>query len=156
MANADLRLNGKSPLVDPGPRTVITWGAAKAESIRIDDDPTAINSNPFFCSGWAGVWVDVFIDSTGAPTNLRLIARGAGAIGGDPNEWFDFLEGFWASLYWEDADTASGVRQRFNLPLGAWRALQFRLVGIGTGAQAYFDVAIHVTPYKPAVGIAHS
>lgn len=149
MTEADLRRHGKSPLVDIGGRSSITWDGAG--SIVLDDDPVSANSDPFWLTGWSALWVDIFIKSSGSPTNVRILAQGNG-----DQHWWDFEEGFWASLMWEDVDTSAGVRKRFLLPCGGWNAVRFRAIGTGTGAQDTFTVAITVTPVKPGIPVAHA
>ena len=52
------------------------------------------------------------VDSTGAPTDMRVRVQFSKDEG---LTWGDFEEGLWASLYWEDADTATRIRKMFLL-----------------------------------------
>lgn len=116
------------------------------------DTTTIRNSAVFDVEDWAGMWVDVYVDSTLTPTNLRLIAQ----FGDGTGNWQDFLEGFWSTVYWEDQDTAGGIYESLNLPCGGRRNVRFRLVSTGSDALNYFDVTVKVRPYRPAMSMAHA
>lgn len=138
----------------PAGANVEPHGWMEVANGRVDDDPTAFNGTTFSIDQeWAGLWVDIFVDSTGTSTHtVRVLPQFADEDG----NWYDFEEGLWASLMWEDVDTASGVYKTFNLPCGGRRLVRFRVIGANTTAVNYFDVIIKVRPYKPAVGIAHA
>ena len=123
------------------------------DDVRIDDAPTFYNSAMQSTPGYAGAWVLIDIDSTLAPTNLRVLAQWTDDGG---TTWWDFEEGLWASLYWEDTDTAAGVNKAFNLPLGGIDDWRIRVVGTGTDATNYFDVTVIYRCYADAVGMAHA
>lgn len=122
-------------------------------AIRLDDDPTSYNSADQDSTGYAGAWILVFIDSTLAPTDVRLIAQFSHDAG---TTWWDFVEGFWASLYWEDTATAGGVYSAFNLPLGGIDTWRIRAVATGTDAGNFFDVTVRARLYRGSVGMAHA
>jgi len=123
------------------------------DDVRIDDAPTFYNSAMQSTPGYAGAWILIDIDSTLAPTNLRVLAQWTNDGG---TTWWDFEEGLWASLYWEDTDTAAGVNKAFNLPLGGIDDWRIRVVGTGTDAGNYFDVTVIRRCYTAAVGMAHA
>ena len=123
------------------------------DNVRLDDDPTSYNSDAQDSDNYAGAWVLVDIDSAGQPTNVRLIAQFSHDGG---TTWWDFVEGLWASLYWEDTATADGIKQAFNLPLGGIDTWRIRAVGTGTAANDYFDVTVLARHYRGAFGIAHA
>jgi hypothetical protein len=122
------------------------------DAVQIDDAPTSYNSAMQSTPGMAGALVLIAIDSTLAPTNLRVLAQYTDDGG---TTYWDFEEGLWASLYWEDTDTTSGVHKAFNLPLyyPDWR---IRIVGTGTDATNYFTVTVKYCCYSDAVGVAHA
>ena len=123
------------------------------DAIQIDDAPTFYNSAMQSTPGMAGAWVLIAIDSTLAPTNLRILAQWTDDGG---TTWWDFEEGLWASLYWEDLDTAAGINKAFNLPLGGIDDWRIRAVGTGTDATNYFTVTVMYRCYSDAVGMAHA
>ena len=146
--NVDMRRDGREFPINPG--DLFT----PIDNERLDSG-VAFNSPAFHCSGWAGAWVHISIDSTGAPTNVRILPQFRVAPG-DPSDWADFEEGLWASLYWEDTDTASGILKTFNLPFGGNEAIRFRAIATGADQNNYFDVTVRIRPYYPAVGMAHA
>lgn len=119
--------------------------------VRLDDAPTAQNSDSVDCRGWSGLWVSLFIDSTLAPTRVRFIAQTL--IEGD---WHDFEEGFWAALYYEDQDTADGVYKVFKLPVGGLDVVRIRAVATGTDATNYFDIVVKVRAFRGSTSDAHA
>lgn len=124
------------------------------DNIRIDDDPTSYSSAPMATTGLAGVWVLVDIDSTGTSTHvLRILAQWSDDGG---TTWWDFEEGLWASLCWEDLDTASGINKAYLLPCGGIDLIRIRAVGTGTTAANYFDVTVKARGFYPAVPVAHA
>jgi len=103
-------------------------------------------------SSITGAWVNIFIDSTGAPTNMRVLVQ----FSPDGVTWWDFEEGLWASLYWEDTDTASGIRKAFLLPCGGQDKMRFVVTGTGTTGAAYFDFKVSFRPFRGVYGMAHA
>ena len=122
-------------------------------AVRIDDAPTAFNSSIVTVTGWSGLLVLLFIDSTLAPTNIRFIAQHSDDGGAT---WWDFEEGLWASLMWEDTDTASGVRKSFLLPCAGHDTVRIRAVGTGTDAGNYFDITVKVKAFRGSFATAHA
>lgn len=121
--------------------------------VVLDDDPTSANSSSHDISEHSALWVHIFIDSTGQPTNVRILAQFSDDNGVN---WHDFEEGLWASLYWEDTDTASGIRKAFLLPCGGQNLVRFRAIGTGTGANDTFAVRIRVRAFRGNFGVAHA
>ena len=132
--------------------TEAAW-ATLINAIRLDDDPTSYSSAAQDSDGYAGAWVLIDIDSTLAPTDIRILAQWSHDGG---TTWWDFVEGLWASLYWEDTATAAGILQAFNLPLGGIDTWRIRAIGTGTDANNYFDVTVLARCYRGSVGIAHA
>ena len=123
------------------------------DNVRLDDDPTSYNSDAQDSDGYSGTWVLVDIDSFGQPTDIRLIAQFSHDGG---TTWWDFVEGLWASLYWEDTATADGINQAFNLPLGGIDTWRIRAVATGTDANNYFDVTVLARSFRGNAGMAHA
>lgn len=120
---------------------------------RIDDDPTAANSPQFDVTGYNAVWILIDIDSTLAPTHLRVLAQFSDDAG---TTWWDFEEGLWASLGWEDTDTASGINKAFLLPCGGIDLMRIRIIGTGTDGTNFFDVTILARSFRGNFAAAHA
>ena len=122
----------------------------------INDELTAartqITSARIAIDSASGSWVNIFIDSTGAPTNVRILAQ----FSHDGLAWWDFEEGLWASLYWEDTDTAAGIHKTYLLPCGGQDWVRLRAIGTGTAAGATFAVQVWFRAFRGAYGVAHA
>ena len=144
-------------LVDPLPideiiRTEAAW-TTLIDAVRIDNDPTSYNSGAMDVTEYSAVWVLIDIDSTLAPTTLRVLAQYSDDAG---TTWWDFEEGLWASLYWEDTATAAGINKAFLLPCGGIDDIRIRVVGTGTDATNYFDVTVKARAFRGNFGVAHA
>lgn len=130
--------------------TFNTW------ELAINDELTAartqITTARYAINSATGAWVNVFIDSTGAPTNVRLLVQ----FSHDGLEWWDFEEGLWASLYWEDTDTAAGIRKTYLLPCGGQDWVRFLVTGTGLAAGATFAVRVWFRAFRGSYGVAHA
>jgi len=126
----------------------------KAIDVLLDGTPTSRNSAAYDVTACTGAAVHIFIDSTGAPTDVRVLAQ----FTDDAAQvlWHDFEEGLWASLFWEDTDTASGIRKTYTLPISGEDTLRFRVIGTGTGAQATFAVVVKFRAFRGAYAVAHA
>jgi hypothetical protein len=115
--------------------------------------PTTTISPALDITSATGAWVCIFVDSTGAPTTVRILAQFShdGGV-----TWWDFEEGLWASLYWEDVDTASGIHKTYLLPCGGQDLVRFQAIGAGTTAGATFAVQVWVRAFRGAYGVAHA
>ncbi len=126
----------------------------EALDVTLDAAPTNANSDAYDVSGCTGAAVHIFIDSTGQPTDVRILAQ----FTHDPARvlWEDFEEGLWASLFWEDSDTASGIRKAYTLPISGESTLRFRTIGTGTAAGATFRVVVVFRAFRGAYAVAHA
>ena len=115
-----------------------TW-TTLIDAIRIDNAPTDYNSAGMDVSDYGAVWVLCDVDSTLAPTHLRVIAQYSHDAG---TTWWDYEEGLWASLGWEDTDTAAGINKAYMLACGGIDLIRIRIVGTGTDAGNFFDVTV--------------
>lgn len=122
-------------------------------AIRIDDDPTAYNSAALDVSEWSAAWILIDIDSTLAPTLLRVLAQYSHDGG---TTWWDYEEGLWASLCWEDTDTASGINKAYLLPCGGIDDMRIRIIGTGTDAGNFFDVTVIARPFRGSFATGHA
>ena len=148
---ADVGAANPLPVDDP----VVTEAAwtLLIDAVRIDDAPTFYNSAALDVSGYSAVWVLIDIDSTLAPTHLRVMAQFSEDGGGT---WWDFEEGLWASLGWEDTDTAAGINKVFMLPCGGVDDIRIRVVGTGTDATNFFDVTCYARQFRGNFAAAHA
>jgi len=110
------------------------------------------NSSAYDITSTTGAWVCIYIDSAGAPTNVRVLAQ----FSHNGTTWWDFEEGLWASMFWEDADTAAGIHKTYLLPCGGQDLLRFGTVATGTGQGAEFAVRVLFRPFRGAYGMAHA
>lgn len=152
----DMRIHGRNLPVDLDELSPVPFSDGDSTGlVRIDNSPTIAVSNAIWVTGWAACWVDCFVKSTLTPTNLRLVAEYVGDQG-DGADWYQVLEGFWSTVFWEDADTASGIRESLKLPLGGRQAIRFRLVGTGTDATNFFEVRLKLRFLRPDVASPHA
>lgn len=149
----DVAVSAANPV--PGDVQVVTPEAwtTLLNAVRLDDDPTSYNSAAYDVDGQSAAWVLVDIDSTLAPTAVRIIAQFSDDGG---TTWWDFVEGLWASLYWEDTDTAAGIKQAFLLPCGGIDDVRIRAVATGTDATNFFDVTVKIRRFRGNFGVAHA
>ena len=132
--------------------TAPVW-ATLISNIRIDDDPTSFNSTVLEVTGYNAVWVLIDIDSALAPTHLRVLAQFSDDGG---TTWWDFEEGLWASLGWEDTDTVVGINKAFMLPCGGIELIRFRIIGTGTDATNFFAVTLIARAFRGNFAAAHA
>ena len=134
------------------PTVAAAW-TTLINAVRLDDDPTYYYSAALDVEDYDAVWVLIFIDSTLAPTNVRILAQFSDDAG---TTWWDFEEGFWAALYWEDVDTASGVKKALLLPCTGIDTLRIGAIATGTDATNYFDVTVKCRQVRGNVVVAHA
>jgi len=144
---ADLGLDGDTLVITEASYTTLI------NAIRLDDAPTYYYSAAMDVTGWGAVWVFIFIDSTLAPTNVRILAQFSDDAG---TTWWDFEEGFWAALYWEDVDTAAGIRKALLLPVAGIDTLRIGAIGTGTDATNFFDVTVKARAVRGNIPVAHA
>jgi hypothetical protein len=123
------------------------------DAIRLDNDPTFYNSAALDVEGYAMVALLVAIDSTLAPTDVRIVVQFSDDGG---TTWWDYEEGFWASLYWEDTATATEIHKAFVLPVAGFDSMRICAVATGTDAGNYFDVTVKARPFTGAYMGAHA
>lgn len=123
------------------------WGAKRRralitaiDAIRIDDDPTSYNSATIEADLWQNFLLYLDIDSTLSPTTLQVIVQFSDDGG---TTWYSYFQDLFASLFYEDTDTASGITECFSGQVQG-RDMRVRIVGVGTDATNYFDVTAKV------------
>ncbi len=100
-------------------------------------DTIAKSSDGVACQAFRKFGLFVFVDSTGAPTTIQFKVEFLDRWSG---QWHLHAQGPFASLFYEDGDTASGLYECFvGDCLG--RAMRVTVVGVGTTGSAYFTVS---------------
>jgi len=90
------------------------------------------------CAPFRKFGLYVYIDSTLTPTTLHIEVEFLDRWSG---QWHSYKQGVFASLYYEDVDTASGIYECFvGDVLG--RAIRVKLTGVGTTSTNYFTTSI--------------
>ncbi len=80
------------------------------------------------------------IDSTLAPTDIRFIVEFSNDGG---TTWYEYRQGVFASLFYEDVDTASGLLVAFSGD-NAGAEFRLRIVAVGTDVTNLFTVTADV------------
>jgi len=92
------------------------------------------------CAPFRKFGLYVFIDSTLAPTTLQIEVE---FLDRWSNQWYQYKQGLFAALFWEDTDTALGIYEAFvGDVLG--RAIRVKLTGVGTDLNNFFTVSVAV------------
>ena len=107
-------------------------------------DTTEQISDDVPCHAFRHFTLYVGIDSTGAPTTLQVKVQFLDRYTG---KWHTLRQGLFASLFYEDTDTASGIYEVFH-GLCAGRDLRVTLTGVGTTSSAYFTTDISVEMFN--------
>ena len=116
------------------------------DAILFDADPTSANSANMNVDGFRGVWVLLNIDSTGTGAHVIRFLPQFSDDGG--TTYWDYEEGIWASMIFEDVDTASGVTKAFLLPFEGIDDWRMRVVCTGTDATYKFTVTVKAKVFK--------
>lgn len=98
------------------------------------------NSESFVCAPFRKFSLYVRLDSTGAPTLIHVKVQ---FLNRWDNEWYTYKQGLFAALFWEDADTASGIRESFNGDVQG-RQMRVQLTVTGTSSTKYWKTSIAV------------
>lgn len=114
---------------------------------------TAYNSDAIDVEGWNALNVLIEVESTLAPTDVRVLAQVSHDGGAT---WWDFEEGLWASLFWEDTDTATAIHKAYLLPLAGHDLVRFRVIATGTDANNRFEVTVLARAFRGPFGVAHA
>ncbi len=107
---------------------------------RLNDDPTSINSAEFAIQHFTEALVYLTMQASGTPTTLQFIAQftSDGGI-----VWYDYLQGIWASMFFEDTILATKRTEVYRLPLTGSRG-RIRAIAVGSDGNNFFDVAIRL------------
>lgn len=105
-----------------------------------DDDPTSENSAKVDTDDYRYFTLYLNVDSTNSPTTIQFLVQFSDDGG---TTWFTFKQGVFASLYYEDTDVASGIKECFS-GMCAGRDFRLRVVASGTDATNSFTVTAKV------------
>lgn len=92
------------------------------------------------CQGFRHFGLFLRIKSSGAPTDVRFIIEFYDQWA---KKWYVYKQGLFASLYYEDADTATEVDECFSGDC-AGRQMRVRVVATGTTSTLTFTVSAAV------------
>lgn len=106
-----------------------------------NDVLTALNSPAYDTYTRRKFLLFLDIDSTLAPTTIQFIPQFSDDSGTD---WFDYKQGLFASLFYEDTDTASGIKECFSGDC-AGELFRLRVVAVGTDGTNLFTVTARVS-----------
>lgn len=132
-------------------RAASAWATLMSAQV-FNNVTTTANSTEHDISTESALWVHIFVGSTLAPTDIRVLPQ----FEDDAAQWWDFEEGLWASLFWEDTDTAAGIYKVFLLPCGGQDNVRFNVVATGTDANNLFTVTIKVREFHGSFSVAHA
>lgn len=113
------------------------------DGILLDDNPTSVTSDPVaeeIVGSYRHFTLYIDMDSTSTPTTIEWIVEFSPDDGAS---WFAYRQGLFASLFYEDSLTASGLQQSFNGDC-AGRMFRVKAVAVGTDASKKFLVTAKV------------
>jgi hypothetical protein len=100
------------------------------------------------------VWVGLYVESTGAPTDITFVPMLS--FGGESDTMYEYREGLWASMVFEDTDTATGLLRTYLLACGGAYFLRFRVTATGAGAVNYFTTRIVIQRFRGNFTAGHA
>lgn len=114
---------------------------------KVINSTTPQLSDPVDCHPYRHFGLFVYIDSTSSPDLLHIEVEFLDRWTG---KWYTYKQGLFASLYYEDTDTASGIYELFQ-GMCAGRAMRVKLTGVNVansgnelGATKYFTTSVAV------------
>lgn len=130
------------------------------DDVELNAIVTGVHSEPYDVRGYSGCQVHIYVNSSGAPTDIRILPRFSPDYDGvmPPVDaiWSASEEGLWASLFWEDLDTADGEWKTYYLPCAGQDWVYFSARGAGTTAVNVFRVTVIVRKFRGPHGVAHA
>ena len=109
-----------------------------------DDVQTAYNSAKVDVDQWKHFLLYLDVDSTGTGDHIIQFIPQFSDDGG--TTWYSWKQGLFASLFYEDVDTASGIKECFSGEV-AGRDMRLRVVATTTSATLKFTVTAKVEFY---------
>ena len=109
-------------------------------AVVFDAVTTAQNSTSLDVSKFRRFLLHLQVLSASTPTDIRFIVQFSDDGG---TTWWTYKQGLFASLYYEDQDTASAINESFSGEV-AGRLLRLRAVATGTTATATFTATAKI------------
>ena len=109
-----------------------------------DDTQTSYNSANVDCDDHKHFLLHLDVDSTGTGDHIIQFVPQFSDDGG--TTWYSYKQGLFASLFYEDVDTASGIKECFSGDV-AGRDMRLRVVATDTSATLKFTVTVKVEFY---------
>lgn len=110
------------------------------DGVVLDDDPTSTNSSTISADPWTDFLLMLSVLSSGTPTTVQFLVQFSDDVG---TTWYTYKQGVFASLYYEDGDTASVVTECFSGKVHG-RDMRVRAVGVGTDGSNTFTITAKV------------
>lgn len=114
------------------------------DAATYDDSTTSENSAAQDTDEYRKFLLFLDVDSANTPTTVQFIVQFSDDGG---TTWYDYKQGLFTSLYYEDQDTASGITECFSGEC-AGRDFRLRVVATGTDATNTFTVTAKVEFYS--------
>lgn len=113
--------------------------------VQLFDAKVINTTNPYVsdgvpCHAFRHFTLYLAIDSTSTPTTLHIDPE---FLDPSTGKWYSYKQGLFASLYYEDGDTASGIYEVFTGEC-VGRDMRLKLTGVGTDSSNYFTVSAAV------------
>lgn len=125
------------------PRAIRSTVVTLLDAVVFNNVLTTQSSAAQAVGQYRGFTLYLNIDSTLAPTDIRFIVEFSPDGG---TTWHEYRQGPFASLYYEDVDTGSGLLVCFSGDC-AGRSFRLRAVATGTSATALFTVTAQAEFY---------
>lgn len=132
------------PRIDEPYRERSTTITTLIDGTVFNDVTTSENSAKVDTDDYRKFLLFLDVDSTGTPTTVQFIVQFSDDGG---TTWYDYKQSLFASLYYEDQDTASGITECFSGEC-AGRDFRLRVVATGTDATNTFTVTAKVEFYS--------
>ena len=129
----------------PAPEKINDALIRSKDQIQIFDQKTVVNtteqlSDAVPCREYREFLLYLAIKSTSTPTTLQVKVQYLDKWTG---KWHTYKQGLFASLFYEDTDTANGIYECFSGEVMG-REIRVTLTGVGTTSSAYFTVDVAV------------
>lgn len=131
------------PFGNISPRAIRSAVVTLLDAVVFNDVTTTDQSAAQDVRQYRGFTLYLNIDSTLAPTDIRFIVEFSPDGG---TTWHEYRQGPFASLYYEDQDTASGLLVCLSGDC-AGRTFRLRAVATGTSATALFTATAQAEFY---------
>lgn len=110
------------------------------DGVTFNNTTTASNSNAQDCYSYRYFLLYLNIDSTNAPTDIQFLIQYSDDGG---TTWYDYRQGLFASLFYEDTVVAAGILECFSGEVMG-RTIRLRVVATGTTSTATFLVTAKI------------